>query len=637
MCGIIGYCGSKQVRPILLDGLKKLEYRGYDSVGIVCSNIEREEDNNTRTTETFHVCKEVGKVADLERVCNEDSFVGTVGLGHCRWATHGAVTWNNAHPHTSSNGQVVLVHNGIIENYLELQAMLVTKGFSFSSESDTEVVANLLAYLITNPKELADSPDTESLYVRAMLSLKTWLKGAYALAVIFADCPNEIFAIRCESPLVVGQAHESLFLASDIIPLSGYVNKVMYLENHELAYLSTTDGTCYILQCFSPEGTHTPLRLQECSDNVETVDKMGYAHFMLKEMHEQPGIFSAMYNRYIDSQHMPSKFNFNDIQKDILTNIERIIFVSCGTSYHASLYAASLFEQYTNIPATVEYASEFRYRYPVITNHTLIIALSQSGETADTLAAVNFAKERGAKTLGIVNVPTSSIARASDIALNIGCGPEIGVASTKAYTAQMVLLYYLVLCMSDLQGRIEKKELQTLVAHSKQLSKLSQEIFSHSAVIKELGRAYAGYQHMLYLGRGLMYPASLEGALKLKELSYIHAEGYAAAEMKHGPIALIDSTMPIVVLAPQHDVLYEKIHSNIAEIKARGGRVLVLISKGSEALDICDDIFEVPSISEQLDPILFALPLQLFSYYVAVSKGFDPDQPRNLAKSVTVE
>lgn len=629
MCGIIGYCGNNQAEPILLQGLHKLEYRGYDSVGIACQDEKN-------TDDFFLICKEVGKVDDLDRLCKKNPVLGSTGIGHCRWATHGGVTWNNAHPHISSDKNVVLVHNGIIENYLELKEFLVSKGYSFYSQSDTETVVNLLSYLVytQDSVELLGN-ESHTRQERAMLTLKKWLHGSYALTVMFRDSPQEIFAIRHESPLVVGVGEDELLVASDIIPLSGYVNQVLYLNNNELAHLSNKDNT--LLSYFGEDGNHKEIRTQRFDWNFETIDKQGFDYFMLKEIHEQPHIFTKLYSKYVDAKSMPSQFNFTQEQLEILQDINRIIFVSCGTSYHSSIYASYLFEKYTKIQSVVEYASEFRYREPILDEHTLVIALSQSGETADTLAALHLAKEQQAKTLGIVNVDTSSIARTVDIMLCTDCGPEIGVASTKAYTAQMLLMYYLFLYVGNIRNIIADETVIEFTEQTKILPLLAEKVLSQQENIKGLGRAYAGYQHMLYLGRGLFYPLALEGALKLKEISYIHAEGYAAAEMKHGPIALIDQTMPIVVCAPKHELLYEKIQSNIAEVKARGGRILALISQGDTNTYVYDDYLEVPHISETLDPILFSLPLQLLAYYAALAKGFDPDQPRNLAKSVTVE
>lgn len=638
MCGIIGYCGKKNAEPFLLEGLCMLEYRGYDSVGIACYD----EDNKEHP---FHVIKEVGKVSDLKRICNESPALGHTGIGHCRWATHGGVNYEHAHPHVSSDGEVVLVHNGIIENYLELREFLLSKGFSFNSQGDSETIANLLAFFIQGHAEAefnGGCNDTtlvgneqHTIYQRAMISLKKWLRGSYALTVIFKNCPQEIYALRHESPLVVGRGKNEAWLASDIIPLAGHVDEILYLENHELVQVSCHEEVDILL--FHEDGSRKKATLQKFENSFETIDKQGYEHFMLKEIFEQPLIFSKTYSNYINAEGLPLNFDFNQSQITILENINRIIFVSCGTSYHASIYASYIFEQYAKIQSSVEYASEFRYRNPIVDNHTLIIALSQSGETADTLAAVHLAQEQHARTLAVVNVDTSSIARTVDIMLCTDCGPEIGVASTKAFTTQMLLLYYLCLYLAHIRGSMSPQAIIELVLPTKKLPQLAEKILSKKDIIKNLGKAYAGYPHILYLGRGLFYPIALEGALKLKEISYIHAEGYAAAEMKHGPIALIDHTMPVLVCAPKSDMLYEKVQSNISEVKARGGRLLVLISEGDTNTNEYDDYLEVPTLSSSLDPILFSLPLQLFAYYTAIIKGFDPDQPRNLAKSVTVE
>lgn len=629
MCGIIGYSGNQQAEPILLDALHKLEYRGYDSVGIVCQNA-----NSISSNEIFHVCKKVGKVSDITHMC--ENIQGNTGMGHCRWATHGAVTWNNAHPHTSSDGKVVLVHNGIIENYLDIKKMLISKGYTFSSDGDSESIANLLAYLLQNETHCTNTTQTnKSKYIVALLALKKWLKGAYALSIMFADCPTDIFAIRCESPLVVGIGDDELFVASDIIPLAGHVNKVVYINNHELAHLSVQNNA-RIFYHYDCDGSIIDSKIQTIDWNFETVSKQGYNHFTLKEIYEQPHVFARMYSTYVNEQ-QPTNFNFSNTQQKTLQNCNRIIFVSCGSSYHASLYAKYLFEQYTCIPTTVEYASEFRYRSPVVDTHTFVIALSQSGETADTLAALQFAQHAGASVLGIVNVASSSIARMADLMLCTDCGPEIGVASTKAFTAQMILLYYFVLYVATLRNTLEDSVVATLCEQSKQLPQLTETLLSKEKHIHELGKVYARYQHMLYLGRGVLYPIALEGALKLKELSYIHAEGYAAAEMKHGPIALVDHSMPIVVFLPKHTVLYEKMQNNIAEVKARGGRVFAFVNEDDKNTDLYDDMFEMPHLSENLDAILFSVSLQFFAYYTALSRGYDPDKPRNLAKSVTVE
>ncbi len=672
MCGIIAYCGEENAQPVILSGLKKLEYRGYDSVGMACAQVKGLDAG-------FAMYKEVGKVEDLERLCEEHSLQGFSGIGHCRWATHGAVTWANAHPHLSFDGQVILVHNGIIENYLELRRFLEGEGLVFQSEGDTETVANLLAYLLQVGQGRDLSPAAtrisararlhgeqgQDLALRALQSLPHWLKGAYALAIMFAARPDEIYAVRCESPLVLGLGQRGNYLASDVLPILDYSREVIYLQNHEIVRLrrpgdsgdSAAGSGFAAMQLYDAAArrlepsTVRATRLQKLQESAEVVDKQGYQHFMAKEIYEQPRVFRDLFRRHVDAHGWRPRFAFDEQQEQKLRGIQQIVFVSCGTSYHSSVYAKYLLEKYCGIAVRVEYASEFRYREPLLGPHTLVIGLSQSGETADTLAALRLAKDLGAATLGLVNVASSSIARMVDILLCSHCGPEIGVASTKVYTAQLLILYYLTFYLAHLRGLGTRELVAQKLQESQKLAVFAGRILSQADSLRELGRAYAGYQHMLYLGRGLYYPLALEGALKLKELSYIHAEAYAAAEMKHGPIALIDNRMPVLVLVPSCGTLYEKMQSNIAEVKARGGRILAFVgaAAGSQETEeagaasfaelkaLYNDHFVLPSISEELDVLILALPLQLFAYHIAVVKGIDPDQPRNLAKSVTVE
>ncbi|WGK69354.1 glutamine--fructose-6-phosphate transaminase (isomerizing) [Candidatus Haliotispira prima] len=691
MCGIIAYCGEEPAVPILLGGLKKLEYRGYDSVGIACYQ-------GAEDPAAFVVHKEVGKVRDLERLCEEHSpeaphreephregykREGHSGIGHCRWATHGGVTWANAHPHLSADGRVVLVHNGIIENYLELRTFLEARGMVFHSESDTETVANLLAYLLESesvcraskekPAKVATAiseqaklhgAEGDDPVLRAMQSLRYWLKGAYALAVMFTIRPDEIYAIRCESPLVIGLGPEGNYFASDVLPILEYTRDVVYLQNHEIACIRR-GGQTAAAKLYDAEARPAELQIRQVEENAEVIDKHGYAHFMAKEIHEQPRVFRELFQRHVNAATWRPQFDLDEGQRQKLRDCRHMIFVSCGTSHYSSIYAKYILEKYCNLPVSVEYASEFRYREPVLGPDTVVIGLSQSGETADTLAALGLAKERGVTTLGLVNVAGSSIARMVDILLCSHCGTEIGVASTKVYTAQLLILYYLTFYLAELRGGpardlgdagsdVSRDDLcAEKMRQSQKLAVFAERILSRSDRLRELGRAYAGYQHMLYLGRGLQYPLALEGALKLKELSYIHAEGYAAAEMKHGPIALIDTRMPVLVLSPRPGLLYEKMQSNIAEVKARGGRILGFVCEDTEPeagpegerppikaglhKGLYNDMFVLPQLNEELDALLCALPLQLFAYYIALAKDIDPDQPRNLAKSVTVE
>ncbi len=666
MCGIIAYCGQEQAQDILLQGLHKLEYRGYDSAGIACCPGRRQ---SSAAMAFAAVHKEVGRVEDLQRLCRDKPLRGQSGIGHCRWATHGAVTRANAHPHYSSDGQVLLAHNGIIENHRELHAFLEQQGFSFCSESDTETAANLLAYLLQADCQncepastaaehalLAESEPQDPI-LRAIRCLRHWLKGAYALAIMFAVRPDEIYAIRCESPLVAGLGPEGNYFASDILPILEHTQAVVYLSNHQIARLRIGANNTAEMDLYDAAARPLRAEVQHLELNAEAADKQGQPHFMIKEIHEQPRIFRHLFRLHTKAaesrggEWLPH-FDLSTKEQQQLRSCRQLIFVSCGTSYHASLYARYLLEKYARLPVQVEYASEFRYREPVLGPEVLVAALSQSGETADTLAALRLARTQGATTLALVNVPGSSIARLADILLCSHCGPEIGVASTKVYTAQLLILYYFSFYLAKLRQApgLTPALISEKMQQSQQLAVFAERILSRSARLQELGRAYAGYRHILCLGRGLYYPLALEGALKLKELSYIHAEGYAAAEMKHGPIALIDSRMPVVVLLPDYGTLYEKMQSNIAEVRTRGARILAFVGRNDEGdagqlpehpapADCADynDVFALPRLSEELDVPLYAIALQLLAYHIALARGIDPDRPRNLAKSVTVE
>jgi len=612
MCGIVGYIGDKNAYPILIQGLQRLEYRGYDSAGVAIYNGSL----------TVHKCK--GRVADLERHIGNQDISGCIGIGHTRWATHGEPNDRNAHPHTSMNGNFVLVHNGIIENYAELKADLKKNGITFQSETDTEVLVNLIEYFYQQGEEV-----TAEIAVRLALSK---VVGAYGIAVICKNEKNQLIAARKGSPLVIGIGHGEYFIASDATPIINYTNSVIYLNDNDVAII-TKDS----LTLKTTENTPVAFKISKVDMTIGDLEKGSFDHFMLKEIFEQPKTIEDTFRGRISSDHTEIRLGgLIDIFPKLL-KARRIIIIGCGTSWHAALVGEYLIEEYARIPVEVEYASEFRYRNPVLTSEDVVIAISQSGETADTLAALRMAKENGATILGICNVVGSSIARETDGGIYTHAGVEIGVASTKAFTAQVTVMTLLALKLAREREKISSEVYINLIKELAEIPDKVKSILVKHPLIKTVAAKYKDSSNALYLGRGCLFPVALEGALKLKEISYIHAEGYAAGEMKHGPIALVDDNLPVVVVAAK-DSYYEKIVSNIQEVKARKGNIIAVVTEGDDGLKgMVNDLFEIPKSHPAVTPLLAIIPLQLFSYYIAVMRGCDVDQPRNLAKSVTVE
>ena len=614
MCGIVGYLGRKEAFPILIKGLRRLEYRGYDSAGVALIN-----DNGN-----LNVCKTKGKVDNLVEFCSDKNVSGTVGIAHTRWATHGEPSAVNAHPHYSESKNLAIIHNGIIENYADLKEKLKAKGVTFRSDTDTEVLVQLVEYIMER-KEL-------DLLTAVQVALYQVI-GAYAIAIIDKRHPDQIIAARKQSPLVVGIGDEEFFLGSDASPIVEYTDKVVYLEDGNIAVLKRGED----LKVVSILGEEQELVVKKVDINLGQLEKGGFAHFMLKEIFEQPEcLTNCMRGRVnVDTDNVVLSAVID--YKQQLLNAKRFIIVACGTSWHAGLIGKQMIEQLCRIPVEVEYASEFRYRNPVITKEDVVIAISQSGETADTLAAVQLAKEAGAFIYGICNAIGSSIPRATDTGSYIHVGPEIGVASTKAFTGQVTVLTMLALALAKEKGTISNDDYMHIVKELHEIPAKIKEVLKLNDRIADLSRTFTYARNFLYLGRGFSYPVALEGALKLKEISYIHAEGYPAAEMKHGPIALIDSDMPVVVIAT-HNGMYEKVLSNIQEVKARKGKVIAVVSEGDDTIRrIADEVIALPDTIECLEPLLATIPLQMLAYHVAVCKGLNVDQPRNLAKSVTVE
>ncbi len=614
MCGIVGYIGKKDAFPILIKGLRRLEYRGYDSAGVALIN-----DNGN-----LNVCKAKGKVDNLVEYCSDKDVSGTVGIAHTRWATHGEPSAVNAHPHYSQSKNLAIIHNGIIENYADLKAKLQSKGVTFRSDTDTEVLVQLVEYIMER-KEL-------DLLTAVQVALYQVI-GAYAIAIIDKRHPDQIIAARKQSPLVVGIGDDEFFLGSDASPIVEYTDKVVYLEDGNIAVIRRGED----LKVVSILGEEQELAIKKVDINLGQLEKGGFPHFMLKEIFEQPDcLTNCMRGRVnVDTDNVVLSAVID--YKQQLLNAKRFIIVACGTSWHAGLIGKQMIEQLCRIPVEVEYASEFRYRNPVITKEDVVIAISQSGETADTLAAVQLAKEAGAFIYGICNAIGSSIPRATDTGSYIHVGPEIGVASTKAFTGQVTVLTMLALALAKEKGTISSDDYMHIVKELHEIPAKIKEVLKLNDRIADLSRMFTYARNFLYLGRGFSYPVALEGALKLKEISYIHAEGYPAAEMKHGPIALIDSDMPVVVIAT-HNGMYEKVLSNIQEVKARKGKVIAVVSQGDNTISrIADEVIALPDTIECLEPLLATIPLQMLAYHVAVCKGLNVDQPRNLAKSVTVE
>jgi glutamine---fructose-6-phosphate transaminase (isomerizing) len=614
MCGITGYIGNKKAYPIILNGLKRLEYRGYDSAGIVLNE-----------NGTFELRKTKGSVSDLIAKCKDLNSEATVGIGHTRWATHGVPSDINAHPHISNNGKIAIIHNGIIENYATLKIMLTSKGYTFKSETDTEVLVNLIQYM-----QESQNLDLETAVRYALNEVI----GAYSIAVIEVDQPQKIVVARLSSPLAIGIGENEYFIASDASPFIEFTNEVVYLEDGEMATITLKSVDVYKIK----DNSKVNPQIHELKTSLEKIEKGGYEYFMLKEIHEQPrSIMDTMRGRLLVEEDIIQMAGIWDYQEKFL-NAERIIIISCGTSWHAGLVGEYLIEDLARIPVEVEYASEFRYRNPIITDKDIVIAISQSGETADSIAALKLAKEKGAFIYGICNVIDSSIARLTDAGSYTHAGPEIGVASTKAFTAQLALLAMIALKLAKHKGTISKERFNSLIIELESIPERVAEVIKNTENrIKKIAELYVEAGNFLYLGRGYNYPIALEGALKLKEISYIHAEGYPAAEMKHGPIALIDENMPVVVIAPKKGY-YDKIVSNIQEINSRKGKVIAIVTQGDTVVkDMVTEAIEIPDVSECFTPILSVIPLQLLAYYIAVFRGVNVDQPRNLAKSVTVE
>ena len=616
MCGIVGYTGFQDAYEVVINGLRRLEYRGYDSAGIVLEQPSH-----------FDVAKTKGKVDDSVRISKNLEGKSHVGIGHTRWATHGVPSDKNSHPHISNNGKIALVHNGIIENYDTIKIMLTEKGFTFQSETDTEVLVNLIQFFMdTNPD--IDFPTA----VRYSLNE---VYGAYAITVLHDDYPGVLVVARLGSPLAIGLGNNEYFIASDASPFVEFTKEAVYLEEGHMATISLEKGVD--IRNIKDNEKITP-QVQELKLSLEQIEKGGYEHFMLKEIFEQPkSIHDTLRGRLLVEEGIIKMAGIWD-HLERINQAQKITIIACGTSWHAGLIGEYLIEEFARIPVEVEYASEFRYRNPIITEKDIVIAISQSGETADTMAAIKMAKEKGAFIYGICNVVDSSIARITDAGSYTHAGPEIGVASTKAFTAQLTILSLIALKLGKHNGNLSNQEFMRLISELDAIPKKVEEVLeSTHEITKEIAKNFVDSQNFLYLGRGYNFPAALEGALKLKEISYIHAEGYPAAEMKHGPIALIDENMPIVIIAPKQGH-YDKIVSNVQEIKARKGKVIAVVNKGdTQVSQMADYVIEFPETSECFSPIIASVPLQLLAYYIAVYRGANVDQPRNLAKSVTVE
>ncbi len=612
MCGIVAYVGDKEAYPILIKGLRRLEYRGYDSAGVALLNGG------------INLYKKQGKVSELEKFTIGKEQASSIGIGHTRWATHGAPNDQNAHPHLSGDGNLAIIHNGIIENYASLKKELINRGHSFDSETDTEV----LIHLIEEVKKIENC----SLLQAVQLALKEVI-GAYAIVILSKDEPDSLIVAKKSSPLVIGVGHDEYYVASDATPIIEYTKNVLYLEDEEIAVLKKGEK----IQLTNIRNQQKTANTIELEMQLEAIEKGGYEHFMLKEIYEQPtSIRNSMLGRLntIDGNVVMGGIEEYETR---FMNAKRIIFVACGTSWHAGLVGEYMIESIARIPVEVEYASEFRYRDPIINSDDIVIAISQSGETADTLAALEIAKQKGALIYGICNVVGSSIARATDAGSYTHAGPEIGVASTKAFTAQVTILALIALTLAKKKGSISESRYRELSLQLNDIPNVVEKVLETNAVVEYISEIYKDARNFLYLGRGINFPVALEGALKLKEISYIHAEGYPAAEMKHGPIALIDADMPVVAIATRKNS-YEKVVSNIQEVKARNGKIIAVVTEGDEAVkEIADHVIEIPDVDDFFDPLITVIPLQLLSYHIAVMRGCNVDQPRNLAKSVTVE
>ena len=615
MCGIVGYIGHRDAFPVVIKGLKRLEYRGYDSAGIMLF------DNSE-----LKVCKTKGKVSDLEEKSKEISTSGTIGMGHTRWATHGVPNDVNSHPHLSNSGDLAIIHNGIIENYEPLKKELIKRGYTFKSDTDTEVLVNLI--------EDVQKKENVKLGKAVQIALNQ-VVGAYAICVFDKKKPDEIVVARLGSPLAIGVGEGEYFIASDASPFIEYTSNAIYLEDEEMAIVRL--NKTLKIRKIKDDSLVDPY-VQELQMNLEQIEKGGYEHFMLKEIYEQPSVIKDTYRGrlHADTGVIQMAGIEDNIEKFL--NADRIIIIACGTSWHAGLVAEYVIEEFSRIPVEVEYASEFRYRNPIITDKDVVIAISQSGETADTLAAIKLAKEKGAFVFGVCNVVGSSISRETHAGAYTHAGPEIGVASTKAFTTQITILTLIALRLAKAKGTLSKSDYFRYLQELELIpEKVEEALQTTNDISKAIAEIYKDAPNCLYLGRGYNFPVALEGALKLKEISYIHAEGYPAAEMKHGPIALIDEKMPVIVIAPKQGH-YDKVVSNIQEIKSRSGKIIAIVTKGdTQVKELADHVIEIPETSDALSPMLTTIPLQLLSYHIAVLRGCNVDQPRNLAKSVTVE
>ena len=615
MCGIVGYIGHREAYPIVIKGLKRLEYRGYDSAGLMLYDGEN-----------LKISKTKGKVSDLEEKSALDITVnGTIGIGHTRWATHGVPNDVNSHPHVSNSGSICVVHNGIIENYEPLKKELIKRGYVFSSDTDTEVLVNLIEEV--QKKE-------NLLLGKAVQVALNQVVGAYAICVFDKKKPDEIVVARLGSPLAIGVGENEFFIASDATPFIEYTSNAIYLEDEEMAIVRLNKSLK--IRKIKDDTLVDPY-IQELQLNLEQIEKGGYDHFMLKEIYEQPNVIKDTYRGRLHANTGLIQMSGIEDNLDKFLNADRILIIACGTSWHAGLVAEYVIEEFARIPVEVEYASEFRYRNPIITNKDIVIAISQSGETADTLAAIKLAKEKGAFVFGVCNVVGSSISRETHAGAYTHAGPEIGVASTKAFTTQITVLTMIALRLAKAKGTLSTSDYFRYLQELELIPEKVSEALETNAIAKQIAEIYKDAPNCLYLGRGYNFPVALEGALKLKEISYIHAEGYPAAEMKHGPIALIDEKMPVIVIAPKQGH-YDKVVSNIQEIKSRSGKIIAIVTKGdSQVKELADHIIEIPETSDALSPLLTTIPLQLLSYHIAVMRGCNVDQPRNLAKSVTVE
>ncbi len=615
MCGIVGYIGHREAYPVIIKGLKRLEYRGYDSAGVVLYN------NNE-----LHLCKTKGKVSDLEaKADGELDKSANIGIGHTRWATHGVPNDVNSHPHLSNSGNLVIVHNGIIENYEPIKKELIKRGYTFKSDTDTEVLVNLI--------EEVQKQEGIKLGKAVQIALNQ-VVGAYAIAVFDKTNPDELIAARLGSPLAIGVGEGELFIASDASPFIEYTPNAVYLEDGELAIVSLSKDL--IVRKIKDDSLVNPY-IHELQMSLEQIEKGGFDHFMLKEIYEQPNAIKDTFRGRIRVEEGIVKISGVEDNLHKFINANRILIIACGTSWHAGLVAEYIFEEFARIPVEVEYASEFRYRNPVIRPDDVVIAISQSGETADTLAAIKLAKEHGAFVFGVCNVVGSSISRETHSGAYTHAGPEIGVASTKAFTTQITVLTLMALRIARAKGTMARTDYFRYLQELERIPQLVEQTLQTNLEIQTISSIYKDAPNCLYLGRGYNFPVALEGALKLKEISYIHAEGYPAAEMKHGPIALIDDKMPVVIIAPKQEH-YDKIVSNIQEIKARSGKIIAIVTKGdTQVKSLADHVIEIPETSDALSPLVATIPLQLLSYHIAVMRGCNVDQPRNLAKSVTVE